>query len=281
MARPFQARRAQRVGSRSCSSCTSQRPQTVHSGGNTRTAANRATQGASNSQPVRAQTGEDHVKLSTQQEEQAGGAQASSGFSNLLGGLTANFEKIQQKLTPLQLDDKDRALIGKAQEVHKKLAGADGVWDAADKARNLQQMQGDLSRIVDQRIGQELQKRTQGRTRIGTGFRQAIGRMHMKNHYAEYKAQGMGQANAQASAGLNDGQKQLGIKGPGKSSGPEPIQPLTVAELETFSQGMKRLEQLGKEQGKPHAKFTDGLPNQFFTDVLGGKLIPAGVDLTP
>lgn len=296
MSRRFQTRRASRVSR--CNSCNSH-PRTAQAqpSGNTHTAANRATQGTTPSSTTpRAQTGGDQVKLSTRQDEHGGEAQAAAhgggGFGGFLNNLTGNLAEktgldkigdLTKKLTPLQLNDQDRALVSKAQEVHQKLAGSDGVWDASDRARNLQQMQGDLSKVVDQRINQEFQKKTQGNTRIGTRFKQAIGRMHMKRHYGEYKAQGMGQANSQASAGLRDGQQQLGISektAANKNSQPQPIQPLTVAELETFSAGMKRLEQLGKEQGKPHARFTNGLPNQFFSDVLGGKLIPAGVDLT-
>ncbi len=280
MSRRFQTRRASRVGNSQCTSCSQHPRATQAPTGNTRTAEARAT-GSAPATSSTAPQANDQVKLSTKQEENAGGAQASSGFGSFLGNLTGNLGDLTKKLTPLQLNDQDKALIGKAQEVHRKLAGADGVWDASDKARNLQQMQGDLGRIVDQKINEQFQERTQGRTRIGTRFKQAVGRMHMKNHYGEYKAQGMGQANAQARAGLDDGQRQLGIAGPGRAHGPEPVQPLTVAELETFGQGMKRLEQLGREQGKPHARFTNGLPNQFFSDVLGGKLIPAGVDLTP
>lgn len=295
MSRRFQTRRASRVSR--CNSCNSH-PRTVQSqpSGNTTTAANRATRG--NSSPTtnsngNATHGGDQVKLSTRQDEHGGEAQAaanSGGFGGFLSNLTGNLAEktgldkigdLTKKLTPLQLNDQDRALLTKAQDVHKKLAGSDGVWDASDRARNLQQMQGDLSKVVDQRINQEFQKKTQGNTRIGTRFKQAIGRMHMKRHYGEYKSQGMGQANSQASAGLRDGQQQLGIsEKTNRAAQPEPIQPLTVSELETFGAGMKRLEQLGKEQGKPHARFTNGLPNQFFTDVLGGKLIPAGVDLT-
>lgn len=315
MSRRFQARRASRISSnRSCNSCSSH-PRSVQSTvGNTNTAASRATQGAS---PARAtqgtnsataasrasssagagqtssaapnsSAGGDQVKLSTKQEENAGAAQASNGnaFGGFLSNLAGNLglDDITKKLQPLQLNDKDKALLSKTQDIHKKLAGSDGVWDASDKARNLQQLKGDLNRIVDQKIGEEFQRKTQGRTRIGTRFKQAIGRMHMKNHYGEYKSQGMGQANSQARAGLDDGQKQLGIAdktAARKPSGPETLQPLTVAEMETFGQGMRRLQQLGKEQGKPNARFTNGLPNQFFTDVLNGKLIPSGVDLTP
>ncbi|GMU55061.1 MAG: hypothetical protein AMXMBFR33_42070 [Candidatus Xenobia bacterium] len=302
MGRPFQARRAQRVSSNRSSSCNCHPRSTnnTSAGGNTRTAANRATQGAQGAQsgqsPQNAQKADpsgDKVQLSTKQEENAAGAQAaaaqgqnSNGFSNFLGNLAGNLglDDISKKLTPLKLNDNDKALLSKAQDIHKKMAGADGVWDASDKARNLEQMKGDLNKIVDQKIGEEFERKTQGRTRIGTRFKQAVGRMHMKRHYGEYKADGMRQANAQASQGINDGQRQLGIsdktatqKTPG---GPEKVQPLSVAEMETFGRAMKRLEELGKEQGKPGVKFTNGLPNQFFTDVLNGKLVPSGVDLT-
>lgn len=307
MGRPFQARRAQRVSSNRSSSCNCHPRSTnnaANTGGNTRTAANRATQGAQaasqgaqsgqspqNAQKEKAESGGDNVQLSTKQEENAAGAQAAqgqntNGFSNFLGNLAGNLglDDISKKLTPLKLNDNDKALLSRAQDIHKKMAGADGVWDASDKARNLEQMKGDLNKIVDQKIGEEFDRKTQGRTRIGTRFKQAVGRMHMKRHYGEYKADGMRQANAQASQGINDGQRQLGISDKTATqktpSGPEKVQPLSVAEMETFGRAMKRLEELGKEQGKPGVKFTNGLPNQFFTDVLNGKLVPSGVDLT-
>lgn len=196
-----------------------------------------------------------------------------------------------EKMKPIEYSPAEKAQIKKAVPVLAKLAGADEVWTAGDRARNLEQMQGSLNQRVDQEIDSQFAEQTAARGPLRRAVKTTVGNIHMNRHYCEYKTDGMKEANGIASWGLYDGQKQMEIPNdlehesrPATEEGKKAAaQPISIAEVEYFSDTMRMIEAKAKAAGKPDAGFEKGLPVQFLRDMAADHqpIIPAGATLHP
>lgn len=200
-------------------------------------------------------------------------------------------ELMDQAEKPIRLTPELRQKLPGAIKTLEKLAGKDGVWNAEDRSRNLQQLDGAIKkeahREVDRRFDAEVTRRAdqswlsrkiplfKGLVRAGARY---LGEEKRAGAHQTFGAQAEAEGRKKALDLLNQGFERMGMKPPAKLKAASETGPqVSAGELREFRGVLEDLERQGGSTGMPKGAFKEGLSVDFLKDVATEK--PAGLAL--